>query len=216
MLEKVEGVSWIVLACLGVGLLGGCATTEKVPVGAVGKTGARPVWVDQSSAAFPGDEGKFVYGVGISAESINPAMKREKADHRSRVSVSRGINTYVASFTKDFMVDYPDYFNPDASGSEEYTARVSREVSEATLRGCQVVNHWQDVDGTLYALARVPKDQTDELLKSKMRAIKGALLEAKTNEALGQLDEELKKIDLRQEKEAQKLGLGKPIPKVAP
>ena len=160
-----------------------------------------PAWILKGAAAFPGDEGKYIYGVGVSVKSRNPAMMREKGDHRARVEIARTIKTYIAVLTKDFMEEWPDYFDPDASGSEEYTMRLSKEVSEATLHGCQIYDRYQGKDGTFYSLARLDKDWVDNEYKAKLRAMKGMLLRAKTEQAIRQLDKELNKVDMRQKKD---------------
>ena len=197
---KTRNVLWI-----GVGLLGllGCTSMRTTSEGLrVAKTG--PDWVLKGGAAFAGDEGKMLYGVGISGKSANPAMKRERANHRARLELSRGIKTYVAGFTKDFMREHSDLLDPKASGSEEYTEKVSKEVSEATLEGAQVVDQWEGPDGSFYALARLPKADMDAAFKEKMRAVKGAILKEKTEQALKDLDSELNKVDMREKKQADK------------
>ena len=179
---------------MSIGLIIACATAPK-----------RPAWVYKGGAAFPSDEGVYIYGVGVSSKSPNLAAMRERAEHRARLQIARSIKTYVAALLKDFMTDYPDYFNPDAAGSEEYLERVSKEVVEATLYGVQIVDHWTDPkDGTLYALARARKDEVDNIFKERLRMIKGLLLKEKTEEALKQLDEELKKLDLREKSTLEK------------
>lgn len=195
-----RNVLWI-----GIGLLAlaGCSGMRTTSEGIrVSKTG--PDWVMKGGAAFAGDEGKILYGVGVSGESMNPAMKRERAGHRARVELSRAVKVYVAAFTKDYMREHPDYFDASASGSEEYTEKVSKEVSEATLEGVQIVDNWEGPDGSFYALARLPKGDMDAAFKEKMRAVKGAILKEKTEEALKGLDEELKKVDMREKKQAEK------------
>lgn len=197
---KTRNVLWI-----GIGLLGlvGCSSMRTTSEG-IRVAKLAPDWVMKGGVAFAGDDGKALYGVGVSGKSINPAMKRERADHRSKVELSRGIKTYVAAFTKDYMREHPDYFDPKAAGSEEYTEKVSKEVSEATLEGVQIVDRWEGPDGSFYALARLPKADMDAKFAEKMRAVKGALLKEKTEQALRDLDSELKKVDLREKKEAEK------------
>lgn len=183
----------MLLGALVVFTLGSCASGPKV------RAPERPAWVDQGAGAYPGDQGECWYGVGIAAKSINPAMRRTKADHRARVDISRAVSSYVTGMIKDFMVDYPDYFHPELAGSEEFTSSVSKEITEATLRGAEIVDHWAAPDGTFYALARMPKKGVDDGLVDALRSRKGALLEAKTDMALKELEEELKKKDIRQQ-----------------
>ena len=120
---------------MSIGLIIACATAPK-----------RPAWVYKGGAAFPGDEGVYIYGVGVSAKSVNPAAMIERAEHRARLQIARGIKTYVAALLKDFMVDYPDYFNPDAAGSEEYLERVSKEVVIEERKPLSKEKRWQIVE----------------------------------------------------------------------
>jgi hypothetical protein len=159
-----------------------------------------PKWITKGSGAFPKENKIYFYGVGVSVLSRNPAMEREKAEHRARVEIARIIKTYVTGLTKDFMEEYPDFFETEAWGSEEYTSRVSKEVVDATLHGCEIIDHYLDKKtNSFYALARMPKDTVDSSIKERMRMMKGLLLKAKVNEALKELDRELKKMDNRED-----------------
>lgn len=176
--------------------------------GLAGCAGApeKPDWIIKGSGAFPGDQGGVLYGVGIAAKSPNIVMQRTKADSRGRQELGRIINTYVASFMKDFMEEHQDFVDPAGSGSDEFTSYVSKQVSEATLVGSQIIDHYTDSDGTLYALAKLSVDDVLANIRSKteaaLREKKRAILEHKTNEMLNTLDEELTK-----KREAQNLGL---------
>ncbi|MCX5859053.1 MAG: hypothetical protein NT056_04050 [Proteobacteria bacterium] len=189
-----------------IGVVAGAAFTASLFLAGCAGGPAKPDWIIKGSGAFPGDQGGALYGVGIAAKSPNIAMQRQKADSRARQELGRVINTYVASFMKDFMEEHQDFVDKEGSGSDEFTSIVSKTVSEATLVGSQIIDHFNDSDGTLYALGKLAvddvlnqiKSKTQEALKEKKRAI----LEAKTNEMLNTLDDELKK-----KREAQNQGL---------
>lgn len=165
----------------------------------------KPDWIVKGSGAFPGDQGGVLYGVGIAAKSPNIVMQRTKSDSRARQELGRIINTYVASFMKDFMEEHQDFVDPAGSGSDEFTSYVAKQVSEATLVGSQIIDHYTDSDGTLYALAKLAVDDVLANIRSKteaaLRAKKRAILEHKTNEMLNTLDDELKK-----KRDAQNMG----------
>ncbi len=189
-LKKGGGTMRKLAMFLGIAFLVGCAGAPKAPK-----------WVQRGAAAFPGDEGKYYYGVGVSGKSLNPAMDRQKAEHRARVDLSRAISSYVSSLIKDFMEEWPDYFNPELGGSEEITTSVSKEVSEAVLTGCQTIDHWREPKiGNLWALVRMDRDATNKRFMDSMRNKKRIFLEMKADEALEQLDKELEKRTLREEK----------------
>ncbi len=186
----------IILACAGGG-------KEKMPD-----------WVKRGPGAFPGDEGKYIYGVGVADWAGSVAMTYEKANHRARVELARAIKTYVAAMVKDFMESYPEYFTDEAKvHTSEYTMKISKEISEATLRGAVIIDHWPDEPKPgkpLYALARVEKGGgVDEWIK---KHIQGLILKAKAEAALEELDKELKKVDLREKENIEKY-LGVPMSK---
>ncbi|MEM7678720.1 MAG: hypothetical protein AAF449_22290 [Myxococcota bacterium] len=70
------------------------------------------------------EDGRFAYAVGRVQRIRNPALARSTADARARVALSRHL---------------------EAIGS---TAAIDR------LRSVEIVDHWIDADGTVYALAR--------------------------------------------------------------
>ena len=113
---------FVVVGALSI-LLAACATTA-------------PDWVMKGGAAFPGDDGKFIYGVGLSTKSVNPAAVRERADHRARVDIARSIKTYVGAFTKDFIRDYPDYFDQEMAVVRPEWKTVAERSEVAFSRVC--------------------------------------------------------------------------------
>ena len=166
------------------------------------KPGA-PEWVNKGSGAFPGDQGVIMYGVGVVNKSPNIAMMRTKSHNRARTELAAAMETYVASFIKDFMQEHMDYMDPKSSGSQEFTSAVSKSVTEATLVGAEIVDHWNDPDGNLYSLCRMPLDSSflknfSNRAAEAIRERKAAVLEGKANQMLEDLDKELEKKTQRQ------------------
>lgn len=180
------------LGIMGVAFIAACAGAPP-----------KPDWVDKGSGAFPGDRGTALYGVGVASKSPNVAMTRTRSENRGRAELAKVIETYIASFVKDFMQEHKDYMDPEASGSQEFTSAVSKSVAEATLVGSQIVDHWTDNEGNLYSLATLPLDNKfleafAGKAKESLRERKAQILENKANEMLKQLDEELAKKTERQ------------------
>jgi hypothetical protein len=170
----------------------------KAPV----KPGA-PDWVNKGSGAFPGDQGVIMYGVGVTNKSPNISMMRTKAHNRARTEMAAAMETYVASFIKDFMQEHMDYMDPDSSGSQEFTSAVAKSVTEATLVGAEIVDHWTDPDGNMYALSKMPLDSSflkafSNKAAEALRERKAQMLESKANQMLEDLDKELEKKTQRQ------------------
>jgi hypothetical protein len=156
-----------------------------------------PEWVIKGSGAFPGDRGKALYGVGLSEKSANLAMSRTKSSDRARQELAKILNSYVATFMKDFMEEHKDYTDPAAGGSDEFTSYVSKSVSEATLVGSQIVDRWEDEEGRQYALAILAVDdvlnQIGEKTKAALKEKKRGVLEGRSNDMLKSLDDQLGK-----------------------
>ncbi|MBI4208678.1 MAG: LPP20 family lipoprotein [Deltaproteobacteria bacterium] len=163
----------------------------------------RPKWIDEGAKALK-DKG-VLYGVGVSKKSPNPQMERDKAENRARQDLGKQIEVYVSSFMKDFMEEHADYFNPEGTSSVEFTSSVSKSVSEATLVGSQIVDHYRDEEENLWALAKISVDDVFDRIREKARQAaqerQRAILEGRANEMLEALDEEVKK-----KREAQNLG----------
>lgn len=170
--------------------------------GAPVKPGA-PDWVNKGSGAFPGDQGVVMYGVGVTGKSPNIKMMRTKSHNDARVQMAAAMETYVASFIKDFMQEHMDYMDPKSSGSQEFTSAVSKSVTEATLVGAEIVDHYNDPDGNMYSLCRMPLDSSflknfSNRAAEAIRERKAAVLEGKANQMLEDLDKELEKKTQRQ------------------
>ncbi len=163
----------------------------------------RPKWIDQGAKALK-DKG-VLYGVGVSKQSPNPQMERDKAENRARQDLGKQIEVYVSSFMKDFMEEHADYFNPEGTSSVEFTSSISKSVSEATLVGSQIVDHYRDEEGNLWALAKISVDDVFERVRQKARQAaqerQRAILEGHANDMLKNLDTEIEK-----KREAQSLG----------
>jgi len=207
----------ILIPVLSLVIISGCKTTDEKTNslstqiteerGEGVNYGKQPEWVSKAGSAFPGDEGKYIYGVGL-GESQKKAMRWEKAESRARAAIARAMKTYVAGMVKDYMSDAVD---TSQTSAEEYTTMVSKQVYEETLRGCEIVDTWVDADGTMYKLARMPKDTIDELAKAAANAQKRFLLESRRENALQELDAELKKVDIREKANLEKYGLVAPV-----
>lgn len=155
-----------------------------------------PDWVIKGGGAFKSEKGTALYGVGINTFDPNPAMHRQTADARARQDLAKIIDTYVGSLMKDFMQSHKDFQNPEASSSVQFVSVVSKNVTDATLSGSQIIDHWTDKDGNMYALAHLSFDKLAEMIKAKTAQIakqQAAFLENKTKEAMEELNKELDK-----------------------
>lgn len=163
-----------------------------------------PEWVQKGSGAFPGDRGKACYGVGLAGPDLNPRLQRDQGRANARMELARSIKLYAAELIKDFMQKHKDWVDPKDAGSIEFYQEASKQVTEATLYGSQEINTWYDsggkrgVKGTLYVLMVLPLDNqffdaAQKKYDALMREYQARLFKNKTDQALKELDEELKK-----------------------
>lgn len=111
----------------------------------------RPAWVNKGSGNYPGKPGT-IFATGISPQGMDDeSLAREAADNDARVQLQRVFETYVAAM----MESYKRATMQAGKGKTEIDIKsVSRTLTEGTLRGSMIQEHWQDPKkGTWYALA---------------------------------------------------------------
>ena len=171
-------------------------------------TGKAPEWVVKGNGAYSGQEGTAVYAVGIAGPDPNVQAQTDKAALNGRVKLARMMNAYVAELAKNFVRTHQDFFRRDEThaSSVEFFEQVSKQVTEATLKGSHQVDSWVDLKGlrgsqskdALYMLMILPLDSAfydaaAEQYKAVLRQRAAALLKVQTDEALRELDRELEK-----------------------
>jgi hypothetical protein len=122
------------------------------PITGVNPDGS-PRWVNRGSGAFDGEHGKAFYGVGIVRGVRNPGLERETADNRARAEIGKIFHTYIAALMSDYQrsTTAGDF---SASAEEQDITSTQKTLTEVTLRGVQIKDHWRDPrDGSMYALA---------------------------------------------------------------
>ncbi|OGQ96054.1 MAG: hypothetical protein A2284_19245 [Deltaproteobacteria bacterium RIFOXYA12_FULL_61_11] len=161
-------------------------------VGCGGKK--NPEWTIKGAAAFPGEKGKALFGVGRAPFSVNQVLMYKQADTEARKEIAKVLEVYVAGLTKIFQQETQDFQNPDQTESVQLFSDVSKEVTSTTLQGSQVIDHFEDKEAKImYGLAKLEIDDVLSTFKSKAadlaRRRKAAFIEGKTEDALKALDE---------------------------
>jgi len=178
--------------------LGACHKKTKVTdKSSVSGTKQEPEWVTRCSGAFK-DAGKDAfYGCGSANSIMNISLLQQTADSRARDDLAKTLDTYVASFFKDYMSSSAIKSQTDKGGlteleEKQFVSSVSKNITEVTLYGAMIVDRWKAPDGTLYSLCKVSFDNVAETMKKQMKErSKEVKLEA--DEAVKELDEQLKK-----------------------
>jgi len=135
--------------CLGVLFLSvivGCSSSAPVTVEEPKVVSVRPEWIDK----IPEKNG-FIYAVGSHAKSYF-VDAREKAGERARAELALSIQSHMSVLIVDYFTS-----NGYSGGRQDLFASVSRNVSQLTLEGAQVLEYWEDPnDGTTWTLVRMP------------------------------------------------------------
>ena len=135
-----------------------------------------PDWVNRGSGAFGGEKGKVFYGVGIASGTHNVAMRRSTSDSRARAEIAKTLDTYVSVLNKDYMAS-TTAGDMSASSEEQHVSAALKTYSQMELSGVSIVDHWQDNDGTEYALAQLDMEQFKGGL-DKMKELNARVREA--------------------------------------
>lgn len=159
-----------------------------------------PRWVNKGSGAFSGPEGKAFYGVGLVAGIKNPALSRQTADNRARGEIAKIFHTYVAAMMRDYQrsTTAGDF---KASAEEQDVVSAQKTITEATVRGIEIRDHWTDPQsGTAYALAVLPlKRILSDLGSARLSPRIRDHVRANAAKAFNDLDKELQKRTARQD-----------------
>ena len=157
--ERIVSVS---VALLALCVFFGCAGKKDVTVAP--PVSDRPEWVDKGGGAFAGEIGRAFYGVGIGYGSRNPAMNRMMAGNRARSEIAKIFNTYTATLMKDYVASTMAG-DPDVTSEEQHVEQTIKTFAKAELAGVQIVDHYSDSDGTIYALARMELNTFENFMK---------------------------------------------------
>ncbi|PIE18245.1 MAG: hypothetical protein CSA65_05890 [Proteobacteria bacterium] len=186
----------LLMACPGPGPGHGGAD----PITGVTPTG-KPRWVDKGSGAFNGKLGKAFYGVGLVAGVKNPALSRQTADNRARGEIAKIFHTYIAAMMKDYQrsTTAGDF---KASAEEQDVVSAQKTITEVTLRGVEIRDHWRDpATGTEYALAVLELKRIMDAVgkQQKLPARIRDHVRKNAERAFNDLDKELQKRTQRQD-----------------
>lgn len=189
--------SSILFVALFAFLASACASTPGPddpdhPVHGVNPDGT-PKWVNKGSGAYEGEFGKCFYGVGVLAGVNNPGLARSTVDNRARGEIAKLFDVYIASMMKDYQrsTTAGDF---SASAEEQDIVSAQKTITEVTLRGVEIRDHWVDPqDGTRYALAVLDLNGIMESL-DKAKELNARIKEhvrANARRAFEDLDKEL-------------------------
>jgi hypothetical protein len=145
----------------------GCTPTPgpNNPIAGANPDGS-PKWVNRGSGAFDGEHGKCFYGVGLLKGVRNEALARQAADNRARGEVAKLFDLYIAAMMKDYQRS-TTAGNFKASAEEQDIVSAQKTITEVTLRGVEIRDHWiHPQTGVYYALAVLDVDGVAKSLET--------------------------------------------------
>lgn len=117
-----------------------------------------PAWVIQGAGAFKESKESAFYGVGSAANIKNASLLRTTADNRARADLAKTFQFYSASLMKDYMSSTVAD-DPNVTSDEQHVEQAIKTVTDVTLSGVQIVEHWQNPSTMeMYSLARIDLD----------------------------------------------------------
>jgi len=138
----------------------GCATGEKdrAPTdGLAVKLAEAPDWVRSNCNSYWDDGGATkICGVGSFRGTRNIALARTTAVARGRTEIARTLETTIEAILEDYQ-------STDAGG-EQRVEVVTRQITDFTLSGSEMLDTWISDYGTLYALVALDLESFQESL----------------------------------------------------
>jgi len=153
-----------------------------------------PAWVTRCAGAFEDAGKEAFYGCGVASGIENRALQIQTADARARADLARAIDTYIASFFKDYLSSAGLSQEAGLTEIEEkqFIESITKEITEVSLYGVQILDRWRAPDGTLYSLARVSFENVAQNMKKAMSE-RAKELKLEADRALEELDRQLEK-----------------------
>ncbi len=196
-MKKTVALMVVLALVLAVGACGGEKKPEETQQGKITNQSSvsgnknEPAWVTRGAGAFKDETGAAFFGVGVVQGIANRGLEMQTADSRARADLAKALDTYVANFMKDFMSSAVAS-DMKQSDEQQFVSSITKSITETTLVGSQIVNHYRGPDGTLYALGRLSFDSVGSSMKEQVKK-RSAELKLTADQAVKELDEQLDK-----------------------
>lgn len=189
----------LVVATAGLTLaFAGCSSTLKPPGESVeGELANAPSWVRQGCTGYWEKESeRKICGVGSVGSTRNAGLARSGAISRARTEIARTLNVEVEAMVKDYQATTTggERFG-SAAADDQHLEDVSRQITEATLSGTQLVDSWISESGTFYALVALDIEQFKGAvaqMKNLAESVRTAVIQ-RADRAFEDLDRQIEK-----------------------
>lgn len=151
-----------------------------------GDVDGKPGWTTKGSGAVKVGKERVFYGVGIVAGVRNPALARTTAGSRARAEIGKLVETYSASLMKDYMSS--DVGTGRPANEQQQIEQAIKTASSVSLRGTEIVDHYYEANGTIFALAQLDIAKMNDALAaaSKSGAFKSYVTKVDTDDIFDQ------------------------------
>jgi hypothetical protein len=165
----------------------GCAGTRPKPPATVVREelAGAPCWVTRGGGCYfkEAERAKYICGVGSVGGTRNVGLAREAAMGRARTEIARSLAVRVTSMLKDYQATTTGGVEFGTSAADEqYITDVSKQITDMTLSGTEIVDSWTSDSGTYYALCRLNVDGFKDTVR-RMTALSESVRQAVVDRA---------------------------------
>jgi hypothetical protein len=165
----------------------GCAGTRPKPPATVVREelAGAPCWVTRGGGCYfkEAERAKYICGVGSVGGTRNVGLAREAAMGRARTEIARSLAVRVTSMLKDYQATTTGGVEFGTSAADEqHITDVSKQITDMTLSGTEIVDSWTSDSGTYYALCRLNVDGFKDTVR-RMTALSESVRQAVVDRA---------------------------------
>ena len=139
--------------------------------------------------ANPVTSSTHLFGVGSARFSNNSSESMRAADARARTDLASKLGTEVQAM----IIDYTRIAGTEINQTTALTfyENISRQLTNATLRGVEVVQRDRSKDGTYWTLVRISKEDAAQVAAEIIESEASRYAEFKAMEALKMMEQQL-------------------------
>lgn len=178
--------------------LSACASTPTPPKDAIeNELADAPDWVRKGCSSYWKEKDKpRICGVGAMGGTRNAALARTGAMTRARTEIARSLQTQVEAMLRDYQATTTGgEAYGIAANDEQHVEDVSRQITELTLSGTELVDSWISRSGTFYALVSLDVETFRDAvsrMEQLSEAVRRAVVE-RAEQAFDELDHQLER-----------------------
>lgn len=118
-----------------------------------------PDWVNEGTQAISNDDGRLIYGVGMSAVVGDTSLQKNVSDNRARAEVASILSTTVDSSSGD----YTTASGGVANNSVEQQIKTQTQLA---LKGAKVIGRWRNEEsGDIYSIVELDLDNLEDAIE---------------------------------------------------